>query len=149
MTSDLSNIKELRKLKHKRKESKTQKIGLGDIVADRTTNIIGSWKFIIIQSTLLFIWILLNVTAYMNKWDPYPFILLNLMLSFQAAYTAPIIMMSQNRQGISDRMKAEDDYYINLKAELEIELLHDKIDTLSQQLQEVHEAVKQSNTTSN
>ncbi len=75
-------------------------------------------------------WIILNVIVWIKHWDPYPFILLNLMLSFQAAYTAPIIMMSQNRQSLVDRQSAEHDYQVNVKAELEIELLHDKIERL-------------------
>ena len=90
----------------------------------------GSWRFIIIQTAILFVWIVLNVTAYVQHWDPYPFILLNLALSFQAAYAAPFIMMSQNRQQDIDRKQAENDYQINVKAELEIELLHQKIDQL-------------------
>lgn len=90
----------------------------------------GSWTFIIIQSALLFVWIVLNITAYVQQWDPYPFILLNLALSFQAAYAAPFIMMSQNRQQDIDRKAAEHDYQVNVKAELEIELLHQKIDEL-------------------
>ena len=94
---------------------------------------VGSWRFIIIQSVLLGVWIILNVMAFINHWDPYPFILLNLVLSFQAAYAAPIIMMSQNRQSEIDRGHAEHDYRINVKAELEIELLHNKIDALREQ----------------
>jgi uncharacterized membrane protein len=78
----------------------------------------------------LFVWIVLNVTAFIQKWDPYPFILLNLALSFQAAYAAPFIMMAQNRQQDIDRKQAENDYQVNIKAELEIELLHQKIDEL-------------------
>ena len=90
----------------------------------------GSWRFILLQSVILMVWIGLNVTAYVKQWDPYPFILLNLVLSFQAAYAAPFIMMSQNRQQDIDRKAAEDDYQVNIKAELEIELLHQKIDEL-------------------
>ena len=90
----------------------------------------GSWTFIIIQSVMLMFWIALNVTAYVQQWDPYPFILLNLALSFQAAYAAPFIMMSQNRQQDIDRKHAENDFQVNVKAELEIELLHQKIDQL-------------------
>ena len=90
----------------------------------------GSWTFIIIQSTILLFWIVLNITAYVQRWDPYPFILLNLALSFQAAYAAPFIMMSQNRQQDIDRKQAENDYQINIKAELEIESLHQKFDQL-------------------
>jgi uncharacterized membrane protein len=92
--------------------------------------IIGSWRFIIIQSTLLAVWIALNITAYVYRWDPYPFILLNLALSFQAAYAAPIIMMSQNRQSEKDHLQAKNDYEVNLKAELEIMQLHEKFNEL-------------------
>ena len=88
----------------------------------------GSWPFIIVQTTILAFWITLNIVAWMRHWDPYPFILLNLALSFQAAYAAPFIMMSQNRQADVDRQK--EDYKINIKAELEIELLHQKLDEL-------------------
>lgn len=90
----------------------------------------GSWSFIIVQSAILFVWITANLIGAMRGWDPYPFILLNLALSFQAAYAAPVIMMSQNRQQDIDRKAAENDYRINVKAELEIELLHEKIDQL-------------------
>ena len=79
---------------------------VGDRIADRVAATMGSWSFIIIQSLLLAVWILLNVTAYVRQWDPYPFILLNLALSFQAAYAAPFIMMSQNRQAAIDRAEA-------------------------------------------
>src|SRR5438128_2022579 len=102
----------------------------GQRVADAVAATMGSWRFIILQSIILLIWVALNVTAYVQHWDPYPFILLNLALSFQAAYAAPFIMMSQNRQAMIDRQAAEHDYDINIKAELEIELLHQKIDLL-------------------
>jgi uncharacterized membrane protein len=102
----------------------------GQRIADRVAATMGSWRFIIIQSAVLLAWIVLNVTAYVERWDPYPFILLNLALSFQAAYAAPFIMMSQNRQQDIDRKAAENDYKINVKAELEIELLHQKLDQL-------------------
>ena len=78
------------------------------------------------------IWITGNVMAGGAAWDPHPFILLNLLLSFQAAYTAPAIMMSQNRQSAQDRRHADNDYEVNVKAELEIEPLHDKIDVLKE-----------------
>jgi uncharacterized membrane protein len=103
---------------------------LGQKIADAVASTMGSWTFIIIQSTILMFWIALNVTAYVQQWDPYPFILLNLALSFQAAYAAPFIMMSQNRQQDIDRKSAENDFKVNVKAELEIELLHQKIDQL-------------------
>jgi uncharacterized membrane protein len=102
----------------------------GQRIADAVAAGMGSWKFIIIQSVLLLIWIALNITAYVKQWDPYPFILLNLALSFQAAYAAPFIMMSQNRQQDIDRKAAQNDYQINIKAELEIEALHQKVDQM-------------------
>lgn len=102
----------------------------GQKIADAVAATMGSWRFIIIQTTILLFWIALNVTAWIQHWDPYPFILLNLALSFQAAYAAPFIMMSQNRQQDVDRKEAAADYQINIKAELEIELLHQKLDEL-------------------
>ena len=105
----------------------------GQRLADRVAATIGSWRFILIQSTAITCWITGNVLVGQGAWDPYPFILLNLLLSFQAAYTAPAIMMSQNRQSELDRRHAQSDYEINVKAELEIELLHDKIDVLKEQ----------------
>jgi len=105
----------------------------GQRIADAVAATMGSWTFIIIQSVLLALWIILNITAFVRSWDPYPFILLNLALSFQAAYAAPFIMMSQNRQQDIDRQAAESDYRINVKAELEIELLHQKLDQLREQ----------------
>jgi uncharacterized membrane protein len=103
---------------------------LGQRIADTVAATMGSWKFIIIQSTILLLWITLNFAAWIQHWDPYPFILLNLALSFQAAYAAPFIMMSQNRQQDIDRLAAENDHQINIKAELEIESLHQKLDQL-------------------
>ncbi len=108
----------------------TPDLTFGQRIADTVAATMGSWKFIIIQSVILLAWIVLNITAYIEHWDPYPFILLNLALSFQAAYAAPFIMMSQNRQQDIDRVAAKTDYQINVKAELEIELLHQKIDQL-------------------
>jgi uncharacterized membrane protein len=107
-----------------------EQLTLGQRIADTVASNMGSWPFIIIQSLVLFVWIVLNITAYIEHWDPYPFILLNLMLSFQAAYAAPFIMMAQNRQQDVDRLAAKSDYDINIKAELEIELLHQKLDAL-------------------
>jgi uncharacterized membrane protein len=104
----------------------------GQRIADMVAATMGSWPFIIIQSALLAVWIVLNVTAFVHRWDPYPFILLNLALSFQAAYAAPFIMMSQNRQQDIDRAAAKNDHEVNIKAELEIELLHQKLDELRQ-----------------
>lgn len=106
------------------------RLTLGQRIADAVATVMGSWSFIIVQSAILFVWITANLIGAMRGWDPYPFILLNLALSFQAAYAAPVIMMSQNRQQDIDRRKAESDYRVNVKAELEIELLHEKIDQL-------------------
>src|SRR6185503_7901605 len=118
----------------KRRAQRTSEIDVhlfaGQRIADIVAATMWSLRFIIIQSTILLLWIVLNVTAYVQRWDPYPFILLNLALSFQAAYAAPFIMMSQNRQQDVDRTKAAADYQVNIKAELEIELLHEKIDEL-------------------
>jgi uncharacterized membrane protein len=102
----------------------------GQRVADRFAEVMGSWPFIIIQSLILAFWVVMNITAYVNRWDPYPFILLNLVLSFQAAYAAPIIMMSQNRQAEKDRLQAKNDYDVDMKAEMEIMQLHEKFNEL-------------------
>lgn len=130
-------LADLRQLRRRRRNVSPQRpqfsLTLGQRVADTVASNMGSWRFIIIQSTILIAWIALNITAYIEHWDPYPFILLNLALSFQAAYAAPFIMMSQNRQQDVDRQAAEHDYQVNIKAELEIELLHEKIDKLREQ----------------
>lgn len=102
----------------------------GQRFADLVADTIGSWRFIIIQSIVLAAWITLNLTAWVQRWDPYPFILLNLALSFQAAYSAPFIMMSQNRQASKDRLAAEIDHQVNAKAEIEIGLLMQRLDDL-------------------
>jgi uncharacterized membrane protein len=131
--SDAKLLAELRELRRHHRESRrprAEQLTTGQRIADAVAATMGSWTFIIIQSALLMVWIVLNVTAYVQQWDPYPFILLNLALSFQAAYAAPFIMMSQNRQQDIDRKSAEHDYEVNIKAELEIELLHQKIDQM-------------------
>lgn len=92
----------------------------GERIADTVAQVIGSWPFIIIQTAILIAWLTLNVIGWIHHWDPYPFILLNLALSFQAAYSAPIIMMSQNRQAAKDRLHADEDYRVNVRAEHEI-----------------------------
>ncbi|MEO6233293.1 MAG: DUF1003 domain-containing protein [Ferruginibacter sp.] len=101
----------------------------GAKLSDRVAAFGGSWKFIVIFAIVLFVWILFNTLAPNNKdFDPYPFILMNLILSCIAALQAPVIMMSQNRKEEKDRKRAENDYLINLKAEVEIRNLHQKID---------------------
>jgi uncharacterized membrane protein len=99
-------------------------------VADRIAAAIGSWRFILFQTLFFGAWIVVNVVADFSSWDPYPFVLLDLVLSFQAAYTAPIIMMSQNRQAALDRYRAESDYEINLHAALELKLLQQKLNAI-------------------
>jgi len=99
-------------------------------LADSVARVGGSWGFIITFVVALAAWVTLNVLLATRAFDPYPFIFLNLVLSMVAALQAPIIMMSQNRQGIIDRAAAEHDYVVNLRAELEIMLLHDKLDAL-------------------
>jgi uncharacterized membrane protein len=108
----------------------------GQRAADSIANIMGSWKFLIIQSVILFLWVVLNIAAYVNHWDPYPFILLNLFLSLQAAYTAPVIMMSQNRQAERDRLEAHNDYNINLKAEEEVRLIIEHLEIQNKALED-------------
>ncbi|MEZ4873886.1 MAG: DUF1003 domain-containing protein [Flavobacteriaceae bacterium] len=108
-----------------------QKLSLGQKLADNVASFGGSWTFISLFSAFIFVWIVSNVYFLLNKgFDPYPFILLNLILSCIAALQAPVIMMSQNRQEEKDRERAKQDYMINLKSELEIRLLHEKIDHL-------------------
>lgn len=109
-----------------------EKCTFGQKLADKVTAIIGSWKFIVIQSIILFFWIILNIIAWINHWDPYPFILLNLVLSFQAAYAAPIIMMSQNRAAEHDRKKAEMDLATDRKAEREIQEVRDHLNHIEE-----------------
>jgi uncharacterized membrane protein len=130
---EASELELLRRLRRTRRQHRLERrLGqpIGQRVADGVALLIGSWRFILIQSGLLLLWMALNALPGTAHWDPYPFILLNLALSFQAAYTAPVIMMSQNRQQAIDRASAETDYQVNVKAELEIELLHQKIDQL-------------------
>ncbi len=104
---------------------------LGEKMADGLASFGGSWTFLIIFAAILLIWIALNSFLLLKRpFDPYPFILLNLVLSCLAAIQAPVIMMSQNRQEAKDRLRSQHDYQVNLKAELEIRQLHDKIDHL-------------------
>ena len=127
--ADLERLDYLRSIQPARTAA-LKRASQGERIADIVTETVGSWRFIIIQSCLLAIWIALNVSAWIAHWDPYPFILLNLALSFQAAYATPFILMSQNRQSTIDRDKAQQDLDCDLKAEMEIELLHEKLDSL-------------------
>ncbi len=123
----------------------TDSLGFGSRLADSVASGMGSWRFIIIQTALVIIWMGLNLVGFMYHWDVYPFILLNLLFSTQAAYAAPIIMMSQNRQNDRDRLHAEADYQTNVEAKHEIEALSimlktlevEKLDKIIQLLEEV------------
>ena len=102
-------------------------LAFGQRLADSVATGMGSWKFIIIQTIIVAVWMILNVVAYIGHWDPYPYILLNLLFSTQAAYAAPIIMMAQNRQSQRDRAQADDDYRTNCEAKEEIEELQRRL----------------------
>ncbi len=115
---------------HKKHE---ESFTFSDKVADAVANGMGSWAFIICQSIFVVIWMVLNVIGFMNHWDAYPFILLNLIFSTQAAYAAPIIMMSQNRQSQRDRLQAQEDYQTNIDAKKEIEALQMQLSKLELQ----------------
>ena len=104
-------------------EKHKETLSFGSRLADSVAKGMGSWRFIIIQTILVMLWMGLNLVGYMHHWDVYPFILLNLVFSTQAAYAAPIIMMAQNRQNERDRMQAQADYQTNIDAKLEIEAL--------------------------
>ncbi|WP_310560771.1 DUF1003 domain-containing protein [Flavobacterium sp.] len=104
-------------------EKHTETLNFGSRLADAVATGMGSWKFIIVQTVLVILWMTLNIIGFFYHWDVYPFILLNLLFSTQAAYAAPIIMMSQNRQSERDRMQAQADYQTNIDAKLEIEAL--------------------------
>lgn len=117
----------------------------GQRIADSVAKGMGSWGFIIVQSVFVCIWMTMNIIGFIRHWDPYPFILLNLIFSTQAAYAAPIIMMSQNRQSERDRLQAMADFDTNLEAKLEIEALQrqlnkietEKLDKIMAMLEEI------------
>jgi len=111
----------------------------GDRAADLVAKVVGSWNFIVGQSILLIIWIILNITAWIQHWDPYPFILMNLFLSMQAAFTAPIIMMSQNRQAARDRLEAHNDFRINKQAEEEVRAILLHLEAQNEALGQIHQ----------
>jgi uncharacterized membrane protein len=107
-----------------------ESLGFGQRLADKVANGMGSWRFIIIQSIIVVFWMALNVVGFVNHWDVYPYILLNLLFSTQAAYAAPIIMMAQNRQSERDRAQADADYKTNCEAKIEIEELLKKLNSI-------------------
>lgn len=105
-------------------------LSFGQHLADVVANGMGSWRFIIIQTIIVLIWMAFNFIAFVYHWDPYPFILLNLLFSTQAAYAAPIIMMSQNRASQRDRAQAQADYDTNIEAKKEIETLQMRLNSI-------------------
>lgn len=140
---ELSTPHLLHKQQSEPQKVETEKRTFGQNLADKMATKVGSWAFINVQSALLAGWIGLNVMPGVPHWDESPFILLNLMFSFASAYTAPIVLMSQNRQSEIDRKKAEIGHQVNLKSEYGIELLHEKIDSLqAQQLKELTQIIQ-------
>ncbi len=121
-------IREVHNLNEKLSRERT----FGQRVADGVANGMGSWRFIIWQTVIVMIWMAANIVGVVRHWDPYPFILLNLLFSTQAAYAAPIIMMSQNRAAERDRAQAQNDYETNLAAKEEIEALMKRLDAIEQ-----------------
>lgn len=113
----------------------------GQRIADATAQTLGSWAFIVGQTVVVGFWVVLNITAWVRHWDPYPFILLNLMFSVQAAYTAPVLMMSQNRQAQRDRYQAQADFDTNVKAEREIEDLQAHLHRIEKTLARLESAL--------
>jgi uncharacterized membrane protein len=115
-----------------------ERMTLSQRSADVVARFVGSWMFIIGQSIIMAIWFIVNSLAWVLQWDPYPFILMNLVLSTQAAFTAPIIMMSQGRQAERDRIEAHLDYEVNLKAEEELRLIMSHLEAQDVALQEIY-----------
>jgi len=114
-----------------------EEIKLGDRMADKIANFGGSWTFVISFTVIMTLWLIVNGILLTKPFDPQPFTLLNLVLSTMAAIQAPVILMSQNRQSTKDRLRAEDDYAINLKSEIELRELHKKVDRLIKKLVDV------------
>ena len=123
-----------------------QRLTTGQKIADKITKVMGSWSFIIAQTMIIIVWIIFNLTAYIYHWDPYPFILLNLLFSTQAAYAAPIIMMAQNRQNQRDRVQAKNDFDTNKAAKKEIEELQKSLSRIEiEKLDKIVEMLKKKN----
>jgi uncharacterized membrane protein len=123
-----------------------EEMTLGQRLADATAHTVGSWPFIVVQTVIVGIWVVLNVTAWIRRWDPYPFILLNLMFSVQAAYAAPVLMMSQNRQAERDRIQAQADFDTNVKAEQEIQDLQVRLERIEKTLERIEGAIGRAST---
>ena len=121
-------------MKDRLDKPKKHQLSLGQKLSDKITHFGGSWTFIIIFLLFLLIWMFINYTAFSKHWDPYPFILLNLVLSCLAAIQAPIILMSQNRELERDRSSMKMDYYINRKAEREVEDMQKDLDEIKKMI---------------
>jgi uncharacterized membrane protein len=135
--SNFDHILEINHITHNMTRIKTTPdISLADKISDTVAGIVGSWPFVITQSILIIIWCAVNsgILGGIPKWDPYPFLFLNIALSFQAAYTAPIIMMSQNRVESRDRQRAEAGYEVNLIAEKGIESVRNQLEFIQNHL---------------
>jgi len=145
--SDERLLAELRSLRQGFRKSQAyrnvRQLTSGQRIADTVAAVMGSWTFIICQSIILFVWIVLNITAYVERWDPYPFILLNLFLSMLAAIQAPVIMMSQNRQDTKDRLRGELDYDVNRRSEAEIQGLARKLNLMGDKIDDIDELLRQ------
>lgn len=140
----LSNQSFQSSIVEKHQDTSTEPLTRGQRLADKLASHVGSWKFLICQSTILAGWVGMNLTPGVPHWDESPFILLNLVFSFASAYTAPIVLMSQNRQSDTDRRNADIDHQVNLRASQNIELLHQKLDELhSQKLNELTQIIKE------
>ena len=118
-------------------ESHKENLSFGNRASDKIAASVGSWPFIIVFCVILFIWIVLNTAILLKAFDPYPYIFLNLVLSCIAALQAPVIMMSQNRLEQKDRLRSENDYKVNLKAEVIVEDIHTKLDKLIVQQEQI------------
>jgi uncharacterized membrane protein len=116
-----------------------EKLTIGDRIAEGFATFMGSWTFIIGQTGLIILWMIVNAIAWIKHWDPYPFILLNLMLGFQSAYAAPLLMMSQNREAQKDRLSAEIDHQVNTQAELKIGSVMKHLEELERQIYRNHQ----------
>lgn len=126
-----------------------EELSFGDVVADRLTREIGSWRFIGIYLVLLLVWMGVNTLAWVRHWDPYPFIFLNLVLSFQGAFAAPVILMSQNRQEERDRLEEQRDHAINLQAEREVADIQARLEDLGRASLEAITALRQEQAATN
>jgi uncharacterized membrane protein len=154
-TNKLLDLKRLHfpKFKHEHapirnvNEVADEKLTMGQKIADGVASTVGSWRFIIIQSIILLLWLILNSLAWSLRWDPYPFILLNLALSFQAAYSAPFVMMSQNRQAEKDRLTAQNDYITDCKGEEEIRHIMEHLDHQDELILKIVERLEQQHIT--